>query len=141
MTYIREDQADIAISVDGRAYGDGNSWATYTGGALTAADAKTRAGGMGKEINLGGPAARGDATLTIQNSDVMVGQHPQLEDRVGKGRAVISIQYLDIEGVAIPGASFRVTGRIKEAHLPDYNFDSGTQGMYTVVVGCDEVRA
>jgi hypothetical protein len=141
MTYIREDQADIHVTVDGKAYGDGNSWATYSGGALTAADAKTRPGGMGKEIDIGGPASRSDATVTIQNSDKMVAQHPQLEDRVGKGKAICSIQYLDIEGVAIPGASFRVVGRLKEAALPDYNYDSGTQGMYQVVIGCDEVRA
>src|SRR5215831_13897094 len=128
MAYLREDQADIRLTVNGTAYGDGNSWCTYTGGSIAAADAKTRPGGMGKELNLGGPASRTDVTITTQNSDVMVGQHRKLEDEVGKGRAVISIQYLDIEGIAIPGASFTVTGRLKEAHLPDVNFDSGTQG-------------
>jgi hypothetical protein len=141
MTYLREDQADIRVTVDGKNFGDGNSWATYTGATLTAADAKTRPGGMGKEIDLGGPASRSDATVTIQNSDAMVGQHGALEDRVGKGAALVSIQYLDIEGVAIPGAHFRVKGRLKEADLPDYNYDSGTQGFYTIVVGCDERRA
>ena len=31
MTYLREDQADIRVGIDGVSYGDGNSWATYTG--------------------------------------------------------------------------------------------------------------
>jgi hypothetical protein len=59
--YIREDQADIRVSVD---FGNGQlvpvfgSWATYEDGALEADDQKTRPGGMGRQVSIGGPASR-----------------------------------------------------------------------------------
>ena len=141
MTYIREDEAAITLTVDGVPYGNGitNNWATYAGGALTAAGSKTRPGGMGKQTAQGGLATRGDVTITIQNTDVVVGNHPTLEHRVGKGRAVVHVQYLDKEGVVVPGAFFQVSGILKEAELPGQNFDAPAVGMYKVVVDCDEV--
>lgn len=139
--YIRDDQADIRLTVDGVAYGDGNSWVTYSGAALVAAGSKTRPGAMGKQKALGGPATRGDATIEIQNSPTMVGQHAKLESRAGKGNAVITITYLDDEGNTIPGAQFRVTGKLKSAELPGQNFDSPNVGLYKVTVDCDEQSA
>lgn len=141
MAYIRDDEADIRLSVDGIAYGDGNSWATYAGAALSAAGAKTRPGGMGKQVALGGPAMRSDCTLTIQHSDSMVGQHPLLESRVGKGSCLVTVTLLDGEGNARPGAQHRLTGKLKGAEMPGQNFDSPNVGMYTVVVDCDELPA
>jgi hypothetical protein len=137
--YIRDDEADIRLTVDGVPYG--GPWATYAGAALTAAGSKTRPGGMGKQVALGGPATRSDCTLTIQNSDTMVASHPKLESRVGKGKCLATVTYLDSEGNVIPGAQFRVTGRLKTAELPGQNYDSPNVGMYTVVIDCDEVAA
>ena len=141
MAYIRQDEADIWLTVDGVSYGNGDSWFSYTGATLTAAGAKTRPGGMGKEVELGGPATRADATITTQNSDIMAGQHGTLESLVGKGNAVIKIQYLDEYGVALSGAAFTVRGKLKEADLPDANANTPDAGMYTVVVGCHELAA
>jgi hypothetical protein len=141
--YIREDQADIRLTVYDKngnpvAAGDGNSWATYAGADLEAAGSKTRPGGMGYEIELGGPGTRADCTIEIQNSDTMISQHSFLESRVGRGRAQIVVTYLDDEGHTIPGAQFRINGRLKKAALPGQNYNSPTVGMYAVIVGADE---
>jgi hypothetical protein len=139
MPYIREDQADIRLFVDGIEYGDGNSWATWAGGDLTAAGSKTRPGGMGKQKAQGGPATRSDITVTIQNSDTMIGQLPTLESRVGKGNARVVATYLNDEGETIAGAQLVRTGKLKTAEPPGQNYDSAAVGMFTVVVDCDEV--
>ncbi len=140
--YIREDEADITLKIDGVEYpGEGISWATYAGGALSAAGSKTRPGGMGKQKAQGGPATRGDTTLTIQNSDLMVGFHKTIESRVGKGECEVTVQFLTKEGAAIPGAQNIVTGILKEATLPGQNYDSPAVGMYQVVIDSDEDSA
>ena len=139
--YIKQEQAAIKLKVDGVSYGDGNSWFSLTGGALASAGSKTRPGAMGKEIELGGLATRADVTIEIQNSDIMVGQHRALEGRIGKGNAIISVQYLDDEGKAIPNATWSLKGKLKDAHLPETHTDQAAVGMYQVIVACDEVAA
>ena len=142
MEYIRQDEADIRVQVDGVNFGDGNSWVTLAGAKLTAAGAKTRPGGMGREVELGGPSTRSDATVTTQNSDILAGQHPTLESKIGRGAARVSVQFLDDYGKAIPGAAFTIKGKLKGAELPDLNGEAtGAAGMYTVTVGCDELAA
>jgi hypothetical protein len=137
--YLRQDQADIKFKCDGVNYGDGNSWYSFTGAALTSPGSKTRPGGMGHEVELGGLATRADATIEIQNSEIMVGQHRTLEGKIGKGTCLVSIQYLDNYGNAIPGANFALKGMLKDAHLPEAHTDQTAVGMYSVVVGCDEL--
>lgn len=141
--YIREDQADIRLQVQDSSgnwveIGDGNSWYDYSGAELSAAGAKTRPGGMGYEIELGGPATRSDCVISIQHSDTMFGFHSFLESRTGKGRARIILTYLDDEGVAIPSAQFRVTGKLKSPALPGQNTANATVGMYKVTIGADQ---
>lgn len=139
MGYIRQDQADIRVKVDGASYGDGNSWLTLAGGKVVAPGAKTRPGGMGKEIELGGPGSRSTATVTIQHSAIMAGQHPTLESKIGRGRAQVSVQYLDNYGVALPGASDVIKGVLLSAELPDMNGEAtGAVGVYTLTIGGDE---
>ena len=139
IAYIREDQADIRLTVNGVVYGD--TWATYDGGALTASDAKTRPGGLGKEVSVGGPSSRGDLTLTIQMSDIVAGWHNTLESVVGGGTCKASVAYINPDRTPIPGATFSRTGTLKEASLPTATYDSGDVGMYQVVISCDELAA
>ena len=141
MAYIRQDEADIRLTVDNIAYGDGNSWISYSGAKLTTAGAKTRVGGMGPEVELGGPPTRSDVTITTQASDIMAGQHSKLEARVGKGTARVSLQFLDANGVAIPGAAFTVQGKLSGAELPDMTNDTPNVGVYTVTVALDQLAA
>jgi hypothetical protein len=95
---------------------------------------------MGYEIELGGPATRSDVTITTQNSDIMTGQHPTLESKVGRGRARIAVQWLDINRKK-RDRRFTLVGRVKEASLPDANGLQPNVGMYTLVVSCDEKAA
>jgi hypothetical protein len=139
--YLRQEQADIRFQCDGVNYGDGNSWFSLTGGDLTAAGAKTRPGAMGNEVELGGFATRSDVTIETQNSDIMVGQHAALESKIGKGSCRVSVQYIDNYGNAISGKSWTIKGKLKSAHLPEVHTENAAVGMFTVVVGCDELAA
>ena len=139
VTYIREDQADIRITIDGVPYFD--SWATYSGGDLTATDAKTRPGAMGKEVSCGGPPTRSDITCTVQWSDVVLASFNDLEATVGKGAAKVSVNWLDKNGVAIPGALFAKTGTVKSVSDAKYDHNGNAIGMLTLVVSADEAPA
>ena len=136
---IREDQADIRVSVMGKLVGNaqGLSWATYDGGNLTATDAKTRSGGMGPEVSAGGPASRGDLTCTIQFDDVMGGNHSMLESHVGSGTATVSITYLTPQGVS-NGHRFTRTGTLKSAELPKSDANGSAVTFYQITVSLDE---
>lgn len=138
MAFIRNDQADIYLTVGGVQYG--GTWATYSGGALSAADSKTRGGGMGREKSVGGPASRSDVTITIQEDETVVGWHPSLEKLVGRGdiRAVVSVQYLNPDGSVMTGAKFGRQGTLKEAVLADKTYANGNASFYTVIVAADE---
>lgn len=141
--YLREEQADIRLNVADAsgnliAIGDGNSWYDYDGADLMVTGAKTRPGGMGFEVELGGFGTRSNCTIQIQLSDTMVGLHSFLESRCGRGKAQIIVTYLDDEGVAIPGAQFRITGKLLGAALPKMATNSAAVGMYKVVVGANE---
>lgn len=134
---IREDQADIRVKVGGKSYGD--SWNTAEGGNLEADAQKARAGGMGKEVSVGGPASRGDLTVGINMSDVVAGWHAEIENKVGPGEVQVSLAWLDQERVPTGVVSTR-TGTLKAANLPNMG-DGHAVGRYELVVDCDEQAA
>lgn len=135
--YIREDQADIRVSLDGSPlFG---SWATYSGGDLTATSAKTRPGGMGHEVTLGGESTRNDATLTIQWGDDVIAQFKALENRNGKGAVVIKANWLDPNAVAIPGATYGRSGVLTGVSDPNYDHNGNAVGFLTIVVSLNEL--
>lgn len=138
MAFIRNDQADIYLTVAGVQYG--GTWATYSGGAVSATDAKTRSGGMGKEKSIGGPATRSDVTITIQEDETVLGWHPTLESLVGRGDivALVSVQYLQPNTHVMQGAKFGRRGTLKEAMLADKTYADGNASFYTVTVSADE---
>jgi secreted protein with Ig-like and vWFA domain len=138
--YIRDDEAHISVKVNGVGYGNGDSWVTLAGGKLSAAGFKTRPGGMGHEVEVGGPATRSDVTVTTQADDIMAGQHSKLESLVGRGAAQIAVQFLYIDRTK-RNAKFTIKGRLKEASLPDSNGLQPNVGMYSIVVSCDELAA
>jgi hypothetical protein len=139
--FIRSDQADIYVTINGVQYG--GSWATYAGGVLSAADAKTRSGGMGSEVSLGGPASRSDATVTIQLDATVCGWHPTIESYTGRGdvAAKVTIQYLNPDKSVMTGAQFSRVGTVKEAALPDSTYENGDAVFYTLVLSLDELPA
>jgi hypothetical protein len=136
--YIRGDQADIRVSVDGVPYGD--SWRHVDGGSLEADDAKTRPGGMGREVAVGGPAQRNDITVGIAFDDVVAGWHRTFESKVGNGRVKVAYQYLGPDRAPI-GPTHTVKGVLKAANMPEFESDSSDVEDYEIVVSCDELAA
>jgi hypothetical protein len=135
--YIREDMADIRVTIDSKTYGD--SWKQVSGGNLTADDAKTRPGGMGREVSAGGPASRDDLTVEIQMSDIVATWIPELETKVGNGSMKVSIAWLG-QDRAPTGSTHTRTGTVKELNLPDMGGGADV-GMLSVVMSCNEQHA
>jgi hypothetical protein len=135
--YIREDQADIRVKIAGKTYGD--SWKQAAGGNLEADSQKTRPGGMGKEVSVGGPASRGDLTVEIQMSDIVATWHPEIESKIGNDDVHVSLAWLGPDRVPT-GVVSRRTGTLKAANLPDMGGGNAV-AMYQVVVDCDEQAA
>lgn len=136
MPYIRESQADIRFSLEGVPYGD--SWFSWEGANLTAEIAKTRPGGMGDEVAVGGDPSRDDVTITIQFSDIVAGWHKLFESMVGWGEAHVSLNFLGPNKVPL-GITQTNIGVLGAATLPNFAGDGGgNQAFYTVVVALDE---
>jgi hypothetical protein len=124
MPYIREDMADIRVTVDGVPYGD--SWYSVEGGNLEADDSKVRPGGMGDEVSLGGPASRDDVPLETK----------VIED------APTKVAYTFLNRLKQPiGISHTVTGTLKGVTIPDMDTGSSDAAMYELVISCDERAA
>ncbi len=134
--YIREDQADIRVTVDGVAYGD--SWASAEGANLEADDAKTRPGGMGYEVSVGGPASRDDLTVETQFTEAVSTFHKTLESKVGVGQVKVGISYLGANRLPV-GPAHTVVGTLKSVARPDSDAGSSDVGMYELVVSCHEL--
>lgn len=139
MAFIREDMADIRVSVDGQPYFE--AWFSVEGGNLAANNGKTRPGGMGKEVSLGGPASRDDVTVKIQLTDVVIAAHKTLEQKVSES-APMKVAYTFLDRLRSPqGASHTVVGTIQSAFLPDMTGDSSDAAFYTIICGADEQAA
>lgn len=138
MPYIRDDQAQITVSLNGVPFG--NSWATTSGGDLEATDSKTRPGGMGREVSAGGPATRTDLTVTTQFTDIVSTWHPTFEAAIGNGRIRVGVAYLGPDRLPT-GRGFTRAGTLKHASVPPSDTHGNAVGMYTVIVSCDELAA
>lgn len=140
MPYLSENNALIGLIVDGVSYG--SNWFSAEGGNLTTDVSKTRAGGMGDEVAVGGLSTRDDITLTIQLSDIVAGWHKRLENAVSDDApASVGIQLLGRGRIPIDGASYVRNGIISAANLPDFSTDSGDVAFYTVVVALNQRAA
>lgn len=135
--FIREDMADIRVTVNGKAYGD--SWKQASGGNLSADDAKTRPGGMGHEVSAGGPASRDDLTVQIQMSDIVATWIPELEAACGDGQGKVSIHWLGKDRLPT-GSTHTRTGSLKEVNPPDMGGGNDV-GMLALVFSLNELAA
>lgn len=138
MPFYSAANADIRFNCDGAPYGD--SWATASGGGLTADVTKTRPGAMGGEVAVRGLPTRDDVTLTIQMSDVVAGWHPRLEAAVGEGECKVSIALLG-RGRTATGITFTKRGILSGAWIPDWDADSADIAYYTVTVALHQRAA
>jgi hypothetical protein len=137
--YIREDQAQILVTIDNVPYPPGvTSWKSAEGGNLEADDAKTRPGAMGQEVAIGGPGQRDDLTVAIQLTDVTARYVRQFENRVGVGTMKVGVTYLSPERVPIAGTSHTMTGILKAVNVSDIDSESSDAGMLELVMSCHQ---
>jgi hypothetical protein len=80
---IREDQADIRVTIDGKSYGD--SWNRRRAATSTPTPRRPVPAAWARR-SVGGPASRGDLTVGINMSDIVATWHPELESKVGTAR-------------------------------------------------------
>lgn len=135
--YIREDMADIRVSLNGQPFGD--SWKEAEGGNLEADASKARPGGMGREVSAGGPASRGDLTVRTNMTDVTATWVPTFENQVGNGEVKVSLFWLGRDRVPL-GTSTTRRGTLKACNPPDMGGGAAV-GMFEIVVDCDELAA
>lgn len=144
MTYIREDQADISVSVmdpSGAWVPFFENWYSVEGGNLESDDGKTRPGGMGDEVSLGGPSSRGDVTVRIQQTDTVIAHHATLETRVIED-APVKVGYQFLNRLKQPyDTTHTVMGTMKSAALADMDGGSSDAAFYTIVVSSNERAA
>lgn len=134
--YTREDQVDIRVTLDGVPYGA--SWDSISGGATDANTVKIRVGG--KEIDIGGPATRGDLTVGIQLSDIVAAWIRTFDSRSGRGVLKVSASLLDADLNVIWGPYTR-TGRVKgTTGIPDMDKANSSPGAakFSFVMSCNE---
>ena len=131
--YIRADMADINVKVDGETVprAGNQMWATFEGGALEADDQKTRPGGMARQVAIGGPTSRADVTVTTQFTDLVAVQAQALENRAGRAKLEVTVNYMDMDGVRRHG--FTRTGILKSVQIPDVDVNSGEVSFITLV--------
>lgn len=137
MAYIREDQADIRVSLNGLPFGD--SWKEAEGGNLEADSAKARPGGMGREKSAGGPASRDDLTVRTNMTDVVATWHPTFEAGVGYAPVRVTLAWLNPDRTPT-GMTTTRQGTLKAANLPDVGGGADV-ALYEIVVDCDELSA
>lgn len=138
-SYTREDQVDIRVSLDGVSYGA--SWDSISGGAMDSNTVKIRVNG--REIDIGGPATRGDLTVTIQMSDVVAAWIRTFDSKCGKGALKVSASLLDADLNVIWGP-FTRTGRVKgTTGIPDMDKSNSSPGTakFQFVMSCNEEAA
>jgi hypothetical protein len=135
--YIREDMADIRVSLNGVPYGD--SWKETEGGNLESDDAKARPGAMGREVSAGGPASRGDLTVRTNLTDITATWLPAFENECGNGDVLVTVSWLG-RGRSPLGTGFSRKGTLKSVNTPDMGGGSDV-GMFEIVVSCDELAA
>lgn len=141
MPYIREDQAEITVRVmnpQGQYESFFESWYSAEGAGLETDSSKTRAGGMGDEVALGGQTSRGDVTVSIQLSDLVLNKHSVLEQRVIED-APVEIGFVFLDRLKQPYSTTQtVHGVLTAATLPDVTQGSHDAAMYQITASLDE---
>jgi hypothetical protein len=140
MPQLREDQAAIHVTVTGSSL-DKNVWASMDGGDIEATDTKTRPGGMGDEVNLGGPPSRSDCTVERQyTNDVLHPLIAQLE-ALG-GNAAMKVSWTPLDGDGNPnGSTYSITGVLKGIKKPKWDANTSGTAFLTLTMGCNATPA
>ena len=136
MPQLRADEAAIHVSVNGSGL-DKNVWTSMDGGDMSATDTKTRPGGMGDEVSLGGPRTRSDCTITRQyTNDVLHPVFVTLERLCGN--ASMSVSWTPLDGDTNPnGDTHGISGILKEVMRTKLDANASEAVFLTLVMSCN----
>jgi len=130
----REDQYNVTVAIDGK------SWDVFdklSGGEMDSEETKYKAGGMKPPRSLGGSIMTSNITVSrnyeLGRDDVMLSA---LRARVGKGKAIVSKQSLDVDGNAF-GRPLVYTGVLKQVSPPDVGSESDNAAMIELEISTD----
>jgi hypothetical protein len=136
MALKREDQFLIVAAVAGVNLPQPYSWAEMDDGFVEAQDTKTYPGGMINQVNLGGPATRGDITVQTQYSTALAPYMVQLEQACGRAAAYASYRPLDANGNP-DGPVVNMSGILKSVQLTGRNANNTGAAFLKLVIGAD----
>lgn len=131
-----QQQFNITLTLNGT---DAGTWDKLTGGDPSATTVKYRPGGMVPEIDLGGPMAINDITIT-RNFDVNR-DGPYLQPwaaACGRWRGVITQQPLDVYG-SPAGAPWVRSGVLKSVKPPEADSMGTSAAMVELSFSIDGV--
>jgi hypothetical protein len=132
---IREDQASVSLSIDGRPCPF--LFQKRSGGKIGSSGSKTLPGAMQPQAAHGGPQEIEDVTLEFEFVPSRDNAYLQsIKPRVGKGRANAAEQILDVDG-NVKETIDRWTGVLSELDTGNYDATSSTPRMGVVVVEAD----
>lgn len=134
----REDQYSVTVTVDGIDYG---VWDGMTGGEIDSEEAKYKPGGLSPQVALGGTREVSNITASrLYQFDRDHSRINQLIARVGKGKATVARQPLDVDGNTF-GKPTVYTGILKQVTPPDFDSESGDVGKIEIEISTNAVVA
>lgn len=119
---MRKDQWAVTVTIDGRNMV--GFWDVLTGGETSTEELTYRPGGMGATLSLGGLTTVGQ--IVISRIYLLTRDHQTIKwlvSRVGKGRAVVTRQPLDVDGNAW-GTRLTQSGVLMRVSLPEIDSNS-----------------
>lgn len=131
----RQDQSSVSLTVDGQSMPFIHS--KREGGNTTSDDNKSFPGGMRPQVAHGGPAVVENVTLAGQFTPERDHEALRwLRSRVGKGKAVVTEQQLDVDGNAF-GRPDTWTGVLMSVSTGDYDASSGEPRELEIEISTD----
>jgi hypothetical protein len=132
---MRQDQWLNTLTIDGVNWG---VWDTLGGGEVEADENKYRAGGMARQVSLGGPAHVNNVTLgRLLDKPDWAAMKGLMASRCGKARCSISRQPLDVDGQPF-GDPLVETGVLQQVTPGDTDSNGSAPQLWTVLISTDE---
>jgi hypothetical protein len=123
---MRQDQYDVRVVVDGTDLG---TFDKLTGGEIDSEETTYKPGGMGARVSLGGSVNPGNVTVSVLYDLTRI--HTIIHwliGRVGKAKATISKQPLDVDGNAF-GTAITYPARLKQVNPPEVDSESSDAAL------------
>jgi hypothetical protein len=123
---MRQDQYDVRVVVDSVDLG---TFDKLTGGEIDSEETTYKPGGMGARVSLGGSVNPGNVTVSVLYDLTRIHTIVHwLIGRVGKARATISKQPLDVDGNAF-GQAITYPARLKQVNPPEVDSESSDAAL------------